>query len=167
MKLERKKGVKEIKITHNRKLLWIIGFLVVVLFILIYLIRVETNKKENTQIANPASVYCIEHKGKLEIRENEKGQYGVCIINGSECEEWAFFRGECGSLSSDCIVDSDCIKVQTTCCSCNMGGEEKCVSKNNIDIYSEKLKNCSKNMVCAAVYGCNPDKCSCVNGKCQ
>ncbi len=48
-------------------------------------------------IANPASVYCEEHEGKVEIRTGEDGgQIGICIFeDGSECEEWAFFRGEC------------------------------------------------------------------------
>jgi len=50
---------------------------------------------ENTQIANPASVYCIENGGRLEMRENEMGQYGVCVFETFECEEWVFFRGEC------------------------------------------------------------------------
>jgi putative hemolysin len=46
---------------------------------------------------NPASVYCEEHDGTLEIRTDEAGgQYGVCIFDdGSECEEWAFFNQEC------------------------------------------------------------------------
>ncbi len=50
----------------------------------------------NTQIANPASVYCIDNGGELELRTDKTGgQYGVCIKDGKECEEWAFFRGEC------------------------------------------------------------------------
>ncbi len=45
---------------------------------------------------NPASKNCIDEWWKLEIRENEKGQYGVCIFdNGVSCEEWKLFRGEC------------------------------------------------------------------------
>lgn len=46
---------------------------------------------------NPASVFCVEQGGKLEIRtDSEGGQYGVCLFpDGSECDEWAFFRGEC------------------------------------------------------------------------
>ncbi|HSN75255.1 MAG TPA: DUF333 domain-containing protein, partial [Anaerolineae bacterium] len=48
-------------------------------------------------MANPASVYCEEHDGRLEIRTDEDGgQFGVCIFaDGSECDEWAFYRGEC------------------------------------------------------------------------
>ena len=48
-------------------------------------------------IANPASTYCVEKGGTSQIRTAEDGsQYGVCTFpNGSECEEWAFFKGEC------------------------------------------------------------------------
>ncbi len=51
-----------------------------------------------TGLPNPASVYCKELGYNLEIRTNPDGsQYGVCIFpDGSECEEWTFFRGECG-----------------------------------------------------------------------
>ncbi|EPR37522.1 protein of unknown function DUF333 [Desulfovibrio sp. X2] len=48
-------------------------------------------------IANPASVYCAEHGGRLVIRtRGDGGQYGVCLFEDNrQCEEWAFFRGEC------------------------------------------------------------------------
>ena len=48
-------------------------------------------------IANPASNYCTEKGGTSEIRTAQDGtQYGVCrFSNGSECDEWAFFRGKC------------------------------------------------------------------------
>jgi len=48
---------------------------------------------------NPAAVYCKDLGYKYEIREDPKtkGQYGVCIFpDGSECDGWAFYRGECG-----------------------------------------------------------------------
>jgi putative hemolysin len=48
-----------------------------------------------TEISNPASTYCVEQGGILEIRENKLGQYGVCVKDGKECEEWAYYRGEC------------------------------------------------------------------------
>ncbi len=55
----------------------------------------EEDISEETQLPNPASVNCEKH-GKLEMRQNKAGTYGVCIFeDGSECEEWAFFRGEC------------------------------------------------------------------------
>jgi putative hemolysin len=54
---------------------------------------------ENVEIANPASVYCVQSGYTLEIRNNADGsEYGVCIFpDDNECEEWAFFRNECGS----------------------------------------------------------------------
>jgi putative hemolysin len=50
------------------------------------------------QIANPAATYCVEKGYVSEIRTAPDGsQYGVCIFpDGTECEEWALFRGECG-----------------------------------------------------------------------
>lgn len=50
-----------------------------------------------TGMANPASVYCEEQGYTLEMRTDDSGTYGVCIFpDGSECEEWAYLRGECG-----------------------------------------------------------------------
>jgi putative hemolysin len=48
-------------------------------------------------LPNPASVYCEQQGGKIEIRtDSDGGQYGVCLFqDGSECDEWAYFRGEC------------------------------------------------------------------------
>jgi putative hemolysin len=47
-------------------------------------------------MANPASEYCVQQGGELEIRDEEGGQVGYCLFpDGSECEEWAFMRGEC------------------------------------------------------------------------
>ncbi len=48
-------------------------------------------------MVNPASEYCVGVGGTLEIRAQEDGgQYGVCIFNdGLECEEWAFYNGDC------------------------------------------------------------------------
>jgi putative hemolysin len=50
------------------------------------------------ELANPASVYCEEQGYTLEIRtDSDGGQYGVCVFaDGTECDEWAFYRGECG-----------------------------------------------------------------------
>jgi hypothetical protein len=47
---------------------------------------------------NPASVYCAQQGYKSEIRTAADGsQSGVCIFpDSTECDEWAYFRGECG-----------------------------------------------------------------------
>src|SRR5512136_915896 len=50
-----------------------------------------------TNMANPASVYCEQKGGKLELRQDASGAVaGICIFpDGSECDEWAYYRGEC------------------------------------------------------------------------
>ena len=47
---------------------------------------------------NPASVYCEQNGNKLEIRTAADGsQSGLCVFpDGSTCDEWAYYRGECG-----------------------------------------------------------------------
>jgi putative hemolysin len=47
---------------------------------------------------NPASVYCEQNGNKLEIQTASDGsQNGICVFtDGSTCDEWAYFRGECG-----------------------------------------------------------------------
>ncbi len=47
-------------------------------------------------IANPASTYCIEQGGEVDIREDEEGnQYGVCVFpDGKEVQEAAFYKGD-------------------------------------------------------------------------
>ena len=47
---------------------------------------------------NPASVYCEQNGNTLEIQTAADGsQSGVCVFpDGSTCDEWAYFRGECG-----------------------------------------------------------------------
>jgi putative hemolysin len=39
----------------------------------------------------------LEQGGQLEMRTDDAGTAGYCLFpDGTECEEWAFFRGECG-----------------------------------------------------------------------
>jgi len=54
-------------------------------------------KKEVQKLANPASVYCGEQGGELSItKDTSGGEVGICTFkDGSSCEEWQFFRGEC------------------------------------------------------------------------
>jgi putative hemolysin len=49
-------------------------------------------------LPNPASVYCEQNGNKLEIHTATDGsQSGICVFpDGSTCDEWAYFRGECG-----------------------------------------------------------------------
>jgi len=53
--------------------------------------------QRSPQLANPASVRCVEQGGELTIETRPGGgQYGVCtFVDNYQCEEWALFRGEC------------------------------------------------------------------------
>lgn len=47
----------------------------------------------STQIANPASEYCVKQGGKLEIIKGDSGEQGMCHLpDGTVVEEWEFFR---------------------------------------------------------------------------
>lgn len=78
-------------------------------------------------LANPASVYCEQQGGELEIQETAAGQVGYCVFDdGRICEEWAFYRNQgdecispeemgnsefCGtSTYGACEDDSECIE---------------------------------------------------------
>jgi uncharacterized protein len=46
-------------------------------------------------IANPASVYCVQQGGRVEIVDTKKGQIGICILpDGRRIEEWKLFRSK-------------------------------------------------------------------------
>ncbi len=68
--------------------------------------------------------------------------------------------------NSECSKDSECVLQQVSCCPCSMGGIEKCIPKEKVSFYQEKLKNCPKDIVCPAVYNCRNISCECSNGNC-
>lgn len=55
------------------------------------------------EVPNPASAYCLKNGGVLELKQTAEGVVGYCrFADGSECEEWAYYRGECapGAVST-------------------------------------------------------------------
>jgi uncharacterized protein len=58
----------------------------------------ESSPSETTAapgIANPASVFCIEQGGTLEIIDEPGGQVGYCELpDGTRVEEWEYFRAQ-------------------------------------------------------------------------
>lgn len=61
--------------------------------------------------ANPASEYCINQGGKLEIRNEVNGQVGYCHFpNGQIIEEWKFFRDS----SKECLAEEAKVLVGKT-----------------------------------------------------
>ncbi len=73
---------------------------------------VSTNTPQ-ANMPNPASVYCEQQGNRLEIRTAADGsQSGVCIFpDGSECDEWAYFRSECASTPP--VIGSVVVPTQT------------------------------------------------------
>jgi len=74
----------------------------------------------NSSLPNPASVFCEQQGYALEIRTASDGsQSGVCVFpDGSECDEWAYFRGECkpataGNPTGSSDLDSEGWKIYT------------------------------------------------------
>ncbi len=66
-----------------------------------------TTSANSTTIANPASVYCVNHGGKLNIQTTSLGQTGICVFsNGYECDEWNYFKGECSPVAMSGGVNS-------------------------------------------------------------
>ena len=66
-------------------------------------------------IPNPASVYCKEQGNKHEIRMAADGsQNGICVFpDGSECDEWAYYRGECGPSAQASPIPAMTVEATT------------------------------------------------------
>ena len=91
----------------SKKVIWIVVALLILALILVlgYVLtqssvkqaaKAVDNSKSNSEMANPASVFCEQNGGMLDIRTAADGsQIGYCKKSGKECEEWALYRGEC------------------------------------------------------------------------
>lgn len=73
----------------------------------------ETNEstvdeeKPPANMPNPASKYCEENGGSLEIVTNKDGsQFAMCKFEDYSCEEWAYYKGEC-------TVEEDAARIKT------------------------------------------------------
>lgn len=65
-------------------------------------------QKPRVGMPNPASKYCEEDGGTMEIITNKDGsQFGMCNLGDYSCEEWTYFNGEC-------TVDEDANKIKQT-----------------------------------------------------
>jgi len=92
----------------------------------------------NIGMRNPAAVYCEEMGCEYKVVKTEDGERGICVLpDGSECDAWAFYRGECGEEFSYCAkkgcpvaakAEGDCFA--TNCTTCVMpDGTHKTVSE--------------------------------------
>ncbi len=82
-------------------------------------VNLNTNTNASVGIANPASVKCKEDGGDLEIIKSATGEWGLCTFNdGSICEEWDYFRGDCnpGECFKECqAIDTSMEGWYNTC----------------------------------------------------
>lgn len=76
---------------------WLALFMLVVFVLTGSCSSRQASPSPEANMPNPASVYCEQNGGSLELRQDASGGVsGVCIFpDGSECDEWAYFRSEC------------------------------------------------------------------------
>ena len=81
--------------------------------------------KPQVGMPNPASVYCEQNGNTLEIRTADDGsQNGTCIFpDGSTCDEWAYYRGECGPVAQKSLTPA--MTVEATANASDGGTEEQ------------------------------------------
>lgn len=86
----------------DRKKILAIGSIIGILIIIaVSMLFIPVTKIVNTELGNPASKYCLEHGGSsllqtLTTTNGSEIQEGICEFpDGSQCEEWKYFRGEC------------------------------------------------------------------------
>jgi putative hemolysin len=67
----------------------------------------QVSPTPEADMPNPASVYCEQNGGNLELRQDASGGVaGICVFpDGSECDEWAYFRSDC--KPGDTLVTSE------------------------------------------------------------
>ena len=120
----------------------ILIFILISVFVILLLnscAKKEEKSFQGVNIANPASINCVNNGGKLKVMEDEKGQHGVCVLSdGTECEEWAYYRKECPIMQT-----AACREVRQDCC--KGYGENISCSGVNIECavgYEEKFLGC-------------------------
>lgn len=63
--------------------------------------QVRRRVRSSVGMVNPASTNCISCGGQSLIWKSPAGEYGVCVFpDGTACEEWALFHGECSKGQS-------------------------------------------------------------------
>ena len=114
------------------------------------------NSAVNTQIANPASVYCKEQGGTLTIVTAADGsQTGMCTLkDGTKCEEWAYYRHECPFIKCS---DPQCIAKNFPTCTpakAEMNGDNK-DETIVISIHGFENEKCRYSMVMNGIVAVN------------
>ncbi|MEM4703047.1 MAG: C1 family peptidase [Candidatus Pacearchaeota archaeon] len=97
-------------------------------------------------LPNPAAVYCSELGYKYKVVETSLGQKGICVMpNNEKCDEWSFFRGECGQEFSYCSKQGYELKSKNGMAFCIVPDNE---SGKIEEIPVSKLMNLKEKMTC-------------------
>ena len=136
----------EVNFIKNYK--WFLLIIVVLLVLIFIWVYFGDEKKDYYFLQDNQCIKVKEFPEKITFSHYEKLK---------DCEDL---------IIRQCDNDNDCIKIQTSCCSCNMGGEEKCVLYSEVEKYNKMLDDCSDKILCPAVFMCEIENCKCVNGGC-
>jgi putative hemolysin len=81
----------------------------------IFLMALAACTAPQANMPNPTSVYYEQNGNKLEIQKASDGsQNGICVFpDGSTCDEWAYFRGECGLAQQKSSTPSIAVEATT------------------------------------------------------
>ncbi len=62
----------------------------------------EQGWDERVGTPNPASKYCVDQGGESKIKKDENwGEYGICLIDGKEVDEWEYYRAAVGKANEE------------------------------------------------------------------
>lgn len=62
----------------------------------------EEQGDQQVGMPNPASKYCVDQGGESKIKKDENwGEYGICLIDGKEVEEWEYYRAAVGKANEE------------------------------------------------------------------
>ncbi|MFC1663968.1 DUF333 domain-containing protein, partial [Patescibacteria group bacterium] len=93
----------------TKKILTIILILIIIGLVYYFGFYQKTEEpEEESQLPNPAAVYCKDQGGTLKNVLFEAGEKGFCVFeNGSECNQWDFFNRKCniGDLKKEIIKE--------------------------------------------------------------
>ena len=109
-------------------------------------------------LGNPADMFCEENGGTVEIKTDprpENGQYSVCILsNSTECDAWAYYRGDCDSCITYCLK-----QPHVTCVgNWDITGEYPNCNCKFVCATTDK-EFCNSNSDCVPAQCCHPNNC--------
>jgi len=82
----------------------------------VFFLLVVVSNSQNNVIPNPASLYAkfLGYKSIVSIAD-DGNQRRVCVFpDGTECDEWLFFRGVCGKEFSYCALKGCQTETEST-----------------------------------------------------